>query len=486
MRRVFAFPLGWRLALSTAMLVVAGGVLAVELPIAVQGVGPYYRLSLSQEIHTHSGHADLHDLQVLNGAGIPVPFAWLPGELAPEQVFSQRLPVFAVPPAQTGQEGSATVLSLRLGPDGSIQLAAASGASAKPSSAGDWILDASGVKGAMVQLRLELAAGINGLFPFTLQASDDLQQWRTVDARGPLARLQAQGMQIEKLAADLHGLRARYLRLKFQMPTAMPRLLSAHVDSVQRAEVAPTLQWSAPILPSRCEAYHCDYVLPANTPADSLRINLAQINTLTPITVSGMRPAVVPRPHGHRNPLYVLRHKRDKPLPASDTSLRWLASTLAYRLASPQGAPTEEVVAPDVPLDGGAYTVLRLAMPSPVQRLGATAPAISLGTYPRSLVFLAQGAGPFRLGWSSDTPSAVLPLKTLVPRYRSGQPVAADEARLELPAPALAPVASKPATDAVAGATPSKPLWLWATLALALLLLAGMAWSLFHSMRQPK
>ena len=466
------------------MLAVAGGALSLELPIAVQGVGPYYRLPLSQAVHPHSRHPDLHDLRVLNAAGIPVPFAWLPGELAPEQVFSARLAVFAIPGTPTGQEQSSLPLSLRLGPDGSIRLAAAPGAGKSASEAGDWILDASKVKGAMVQLRLELAEGANGLFPFTLQTSDDLQQWRFVNAPGPLVRLQAQGMRIERLAADLHGLRAKYLRLKFQQPTAKPRLLGAHVDSVQRADASPVLQWSAPILPSRCEALHCEYVLPANTPADSLRISLAQLNTLTPITVSGLRPAVAPLQRGHRNPLYVLRHKRDRPKAPSDPALHWMASTLAYRLAAPQGAPTDELVAPDVPLDGRVYTGLRLAMPSPVPHLGPTPPAIFLGTYPRSLVFLAQGAGPFRLGWSSDIPSAMLPLKTLVPGYRSGQAIAVDQASVELPAPSPSPAAQPPIAPGAVGTTQSKPFWLWAILGLGLLMLARMAWSLLRTMRQ--
>jgi len=360
-------------------------------------------------------------------------------------------------------------------------LAALQPAAAKPADSGDWILDASAVRGAMAQLRLEFGPGRNGLFDYTLQASEDLQRWRTVPVGGPLARLQAGGTQIERLAVDLQGLRARYLRLRFRTPAAVPPLQAAHVDSVQRAEQVPALQWSDAIAPTHCAEQACDYELPANTPVDSLRIRLSQPNTLAPVTVAGLRPASMPAYDAHRNPLYLLRHKRERST-ATPQPQHWLAGTVAYRLSA--AASPEELTAPDLPLGGGVYAGLRLSWQVPVQRLGADPPTVALGTYPRTLVFLAQGRGPFRLAWSASGPSGVLPLPTLVPAYKAGQVIAADEARLELPPGAAAP-AGAPAIRAAQGSEgQARPLWLWATLGLVLLLLAGMAWSLLRSLRQ--
>lgn len=468
-----------RLALPL-LLAMTGGVGAVEIPLTLQGAGPYYRLLVPAAVFPNARHADLHDLQVLNAAGVPVPYAWLRGELGPEQRLSQRVPVFAVPAVAPAQQGDAAAVTLRIGHDGQLQWAARQPAAVKPADSGDWILDASAVRGAMTQLRLEFAPGRNGLFDYTVQASADLQRWRAVPVRGPLARLQAEGTQIERLAVDLQGLRARYLRLRFRTPAAVPPLRAAHVDSVQRAEQVPALQWSDAIAPTHCAERACDYELPANTPIDSLRIGLAQPNTLAPVTVAGLQPASTPPYDVHRNPLDVLRHKRERS--AAPPPPHWLASTVAYRLSA-AGRP-EELTAPDLPLGAGVYAGLRLSWQVPVQRLGADPPTIALGTYPRALVFLAQGGGPFRLAWSAGGPSGVLPLPTLVPAYQVGQVIAADEARLELPPGAAAPAGAQGIQAARGAEGQARPLWLWATLGLVLLLLAGMAWSLLRSLRQ--
>lgn len=479
--------LPWRRAVGVGLLMIAAHGLAVELPLALQGQGPYFRLALPAQVLPYSRHADLRDLQVLNGAGVPVPFAWLPEELASPQVASRRVPVFALPPEPGGQETSSATLGLRVGPDGQIQVAVVNGAKTPSGATRDWLLDTSAVQGSMAQLRLSLPQGVTGLFPFTLQASEDLQSWRTMTTQGTLLRLRSEGTQIERLSVDLHGARARYLRLKFQSTGAPPQLAGAQVDNLQKVDVVPALQWSEALRATHCEPRYCEYVLPANTPIDALRISLAQANTLVPVTVSGSRPpasAAAPR-FGHRNPLYVLRHKRETPPPASDVNHHWLAHTVAYRLATTRDGVADEALSPELPMNGGVYTALRLTFASPVDRLGAAPPSIAIGSYPRSLVFLAQGGPPFRLAWSSDSPSALLPISTLVPRYRSGQAIAIDAALVQLPAQVAAQASAKSDPPSQPSEVRTRPVWLWVTLGLALVLLSGMAWSLFRSMRKP-
>ncbi|MDZ4355628.1 MAG: DUF3999 family protein, partial [Variovorax sp.] len=115
---------------------------------------------------------------------------------------------------------------------------------------------------------------------------------------------------------------------------------------------------------------------------------------------------------------------------------------------------------------------------------------------PRTLVFLAQGSAPFSLAWRAATdkgtvqgvvPGAPLALSTLIPGYAADKPVAADGASVTLPvaaveaavaAAALAPVPETAPHD------PSRKWWLWGALGGGLLLLAGMAWSLFASLRK--
>ncbi len=75
------------------------------------------------------------------------------------------------------------------------------------------------------------------------------------------------------------------------------------------------------------------------------------------------------------------------------------------------------------------------------------------------------------------------PLGTLIPDYTPGQAVLADPASVVLAAAATQPPSV--AVDGAKGTTadPRKP-WLWFALLLGLLLLAGMAWSLFQSFQK--
>ena len=120
-----------------------------------------------------------------------------------------------------------------------------------------------------------------------------------------------------------------------------------------------------------------------------------------------------------------------------------------------------------------------------------------MGAVPRTLVFLAQGAAPFSLAWRSAPeavgtlegaePGAPLALSTLIPGYAADKPVSADDASVELPlmsvAAAVAPAAQVPAAPVQES---SRKWWLWGALGAGLLLLAGMAWSLFASLRKEK
>jgi uncharacterized membrane protein len=169
--------------------------------------------------------------------------------------------------------------------------------------------------------------------------------------------------------------------------------------------------------------------------------------------------------------------------------------TVVYRLAQAGGETRSPVLA----LDGAVYSRLRLRTAGPVSLLGATPPTMAVGATPRTLAFLAQGGAPFSLAWNAafDTgttgavegaaPGAPLALSTLVPGHAADTPVVADEASVTLPVAAV----EAGVTGAGPSALPetvrqdsSRKWWLWGVLGAGLLLLAGMAWSLFASLRK--
>jgi hypothetical protein len=487
------------LALAAAVTVSAAQAQPVTTaPIALQGAGPYHRLTLPLAIYSRAAYGDLRDLRVRNAAGHAVPYAWLRNETAAPRTASQEVPIFALPGSAAGTASGDAALAFSVRPDGSLALDSKAAANRKANDdATQWLIDVSQVKGNLLQARFEVAPDARGLFAFRLEASDDLRQWRPVGAEEQLVRLAHGGQTIERLAVDLGNLRTRFLRLRWSDPQHGVPLTKVDIDSVQEVEPVAPLEWSGALKPERCAADYCDYLLPRGLPVQSLRIDLADINTLAQVGVSGLLDAApasaTPQQPVPRNPLYALRHQQRRSVPSSvGPGEVPLVDTVVYRLAQAGGEARSPVLA----LDGAAYSRLRLRTAGPVSVLGATPPTIAVGATPRTLVFLAQGGAPFSLAWNAapDTgtvegavPGAPLALSTLIPGYAADKPVVADEASVALPvaaveaavtAAALAPIPDAARQD------PSRKWWLWGALGIGLLLLAGMAWSLFASLRK--
>ncbi len=460
--------------------------------ISLEGAGPYHRLTLPSALYGRAAYSDLRDVRVRNAQGQPVPFAWLDTAAPNQAVVSQKAPLFALPSKGPAQDDG--VLGIRLRADGTLALAKV-GAQPAAGASAQWFIDVSQIRGSLLQARFALAAGTQGLFAFELEASDDLRQWRSVGRNEQLLQLDQGGQKLERLSVDLGQIRAKYLRLRWSDAAQSAVLAGVEIDSISSTEAAVQTEWSGAIAPERCAADYCDYRLPRGMPAHGVRINLAQTNTLAEVKISGMwdAPPAPSKPeetrHHHRNPLHALhaRHHRSGSAPVAQApdEVHQL-STVVYRLAQPKG----DAQSPALALDAAVYQRLRLRTAGPIAVLGATPPTINVSTSLRSLVFLAQGQAPFSLAWSASADAAelsgpALRLAVLFPNYRSDQPITASGAAVDLrplavvsaAPPASAPMAKPgPVTD-------DKPhkVWLWAALAGGLLLLAGMAFSLFKS-----
>ena len=462
-----------------------------QATISSPGQGPFYRLNLPVTIYPTAAHVDLRDVRVRNASGNLVPYAWLHNEVPTPQITSNVVGFYpmAARANSGGNEQSDLSLEFKQNADGSllnIRTKAAQTKSAKPVQ-GDSIIDVSQIKGGLLQLRFELDETAEGLFPLRIEASDDLRQWRNISGDEQISVLKRQGAKIEKLNVDLYGSRAKFLRLRWLDAAPALSIKSITIDSVQQNEVQAPLQWSAAIKAASCAENYCDYLLPLNTPLDSLRINLSEPNTLASITVSGQLPTRVGEDYPRRHhPLYVLRHKRQPPENATAAQII-LAHAVSYRLTLSNGEARSENLA----MDGGIYTHLRLQTQGPISMLGQIAPSIEVASTPPSLLFLGRGSAPFSLTWGVDDKQGnTLALATLVPGYQADKPVDADDASVQIPLAVVStnavPVKNTELSAQEKSAKEGKKLWLWAALAGGLVLLAGMAWSLFKGMAKPE
>ena len=460
---------------------------AQQTTISLVGDGPYYRLTLPTTIYAGVAHTDLRDVRIRNADGGLTPYAWIANETTEAQIQSHKLAIFPIKRGESDSAAKPTDLSLEFkqNADGSL-LSIKTKTPAVSEGKSDWIIDASRIDGCLLQARFVLEENAEGLFPVRIEVSDDLHHWRMINSNEQLAILKRADQKIERLQIDLGGIRAKYLRLRWRDRDAASAIQSVTIDSLQHDEVLTPMQWSAPIAATTCGENHCDYLTPAKTPIDSLRISLSDANSLASVTLLGQMatPNTYPSRH-HRNPLYILRHKR--PLSTDGTPAgQWIpfAQTVVYRLKQ----ANSELRSDDLAMDGKLYTRVRLQTQGPISLLGQTPPRIEVASIPRSLIFLGRGSPPFTLHWGVDEKQGqALPLATLIPAYRPEAPITASSATVDIALPKPDTNSTQNKEEAKAKAPkPAQKWWLWAALTGGLLLLAGMAWSLFKAMGKPE
>jgi hypothetical protein len=449
------------------------------LPLALAGAGPYYTLAVSLQARQLAASSSLGDLRVRNGAGETMAFAWtdatLPPPLAPQRVPA-RLYKVPLPPA-----------------------AAASATDGLPRQA--WIVDARDSSNDLLRLDLGLEHDTQGVYTLSIEASDDLQHWRTLQEDAQLVQLQALPQvgaagtlatlaEREHLSAngiDLDNVPARYLRLTTAPRSAIPPLVSATVTRAPHRPAPPPLEWSASIAATGCEATSCDYPLPRNTPIAALQITPADVDTIGQVMVMGQMDAarVPPRRHSLlHGPLHALRLKAERA--PTQAGMAWDSAALAnvYWLTQASGAP--DLHSAPVRLGDAEWHTLRLETFGPITQLGHSAPTIRIGVRQRQLVFIARGAGPFTLARAAPAePTTAMALAALMPDH--GADAALPEATATVVLVAAAPASAAPSTLAPArdAPAPSRTPWLWAALLAGLALMGGMAWSLLRKPAAP-
>jgi hypothetical protein len=449
-----------------------------SLPLRLDGSGPYYTLAIDSRARQLSAATDLGDLRVRNAAGETMAFAWVEAPL----------------PVPVPRQAPARLYKVPLAP-----VAASASDAAADAPRQSWIVETHAGDDDLLRLELALERGTQGVYTLRIEASDDLQHWRTLQEDAQLVQLQAMPQvgatgtlaplaQREHLDADgidLDNVHARYLRLTTAPRSSIPPLVSATlVRAPHRAPPAP-LEWSEPIAPLGCEASSCDYPLPRNAPVAAVQILPADVDTIAQVMVlgriDGSRRATPHHSLVHGS-LHALRLKARHSTEPAGGAWEGGPAVNVYWLSQAGGAP--DLHSPPVHLPAAPWQALRLETFGPLSQLGHTAPTIRVGVRQRQLVFLARGAGPFVLARApADDRSAPMPLADLTPgRDAEGALPAAFAVIVQAIPPMMAASASHPPSPP-SPARPSNAPWLWAVLLAGLALMGAAAWSLLR--RQP-
>ncbi|SIR47229.1 DUF3999 domain-containing protein [Pseudomonas sp. A214] len=419
---------------------------AHQVPLALSGEGPWYRLALPLEIQLQARQTDLSDLRVFNAAGQAQAYALVRETARSRENSTTDVKWFPLYNAADDNERAPSVRVQSSANGTLVQVQPSSRLEAGEEELRGWLLDASAIKAPLQQLILDWTSERDGFQRFTIEASDDLQHWQAW-GEGQVARLTFADERVEQHEVSLPGQPARYLRLLWESPSSAPVLTSAQLQSGSRESLPLPLVWSQPLAGSTTKAGQYTWQLPMGLNVEQVQVELSQANSLAPVTLAGRR----------------------------ESSQPWqsLGSGLLYRLTQ----NGQDVLQNQLQLSGQTVQQLKLTVDERGGGLGAQAPALRFAVRPTQVVFLARGEGPYSLALGNATMKAAsLPLATLVPDYKPSRLATLGTATLSGAATSTPVTAATPATVE----TNWKKIGLWAVLLISVLVLAAMALSLLR------
>jgi hypothetical protein len=458
MSTVFSRAALRRVVVAAALTVAAAGAVAEEradyrtqVPLTLSGEGPWYRLEVPMALRLAAHFGDLRDLRVFNAEGEAQAYALTLGSAEQSETSTATavkwFPLYSAVDAPAGApsvrvERTTTGTIVQVGPE-------AVTSTDKQQVLRGWLLDASALDAPLNKLSLDWTSEQDGFQRFSIEASDDLQTWTRWDD-GQIARLAFADERLEQRDTTLPGQRARYLRLLWLAPQKAPVLISAELFSTSQSSVPAPLSWSDALPTTQVKDGEYSLDLPVPLPLELLRVELAQANTLAPVSVSTRR----------------------------DSKDNWqpLARGLLYRL--PENG--KDVVHDELQLPGQWVQHLRLQVDPRGGGLGKGAPTVKVGLRATQLVFLARGTPPYVLALGNANGKAnTLPLTTLIPGYDDKRLAKLGVAKAG-EAVAIAPTA---ATATAAASVDWQRYGLWAVLLVGVALLVGMALSLLRAQK---
>ena len=427
-----------------------------QAPIELQGPGPYYELTLPIEAHLAAHFPDLRDMRVLNAQGEAVPFSTIRGQSRTEQAVEQSQVAWFPLYSATATPDAVPEIRVERRADGTV-------VSVKGTESGDaggrklrgYLLDLSQNKHALHKLELDWDPAATGFQLLSVEASDDLQHWRSWLGSAQLARLEFNGERIERNQIELPGGRADYLRLTWREPQVAPALRSVTLTSGTSTERPAPLAWSAAMPPARAGEGEYEWELPRRLPVEQLRISLPQVNVLAPVEVWGRDDA------------------------RANASWRLLARTVLYRLQ----IDGKEWQQNEIVLSGQPVKSIRLKLDARSGGLGSDKPSLSVALTSRQVLFLARGDGPFLLAVGNpQAKAAELSPATLIPGYGTANALPISTARLGTMEPAQG-AAAQPQRDAGPVSLNWRTATLWAVLLMGIGTVGAMA---VYLLRQTK
>jgi len=412
---------------------------AYATPLTLQGEGPVYELSLPLEVYRSVGYT-LADVRVFNGAGEPVSYA-LTAARAPETSLAKpiTLPLF---PLRGDEAANLNAIKVYLDRGKAVvSMQAGASKTGQPHTITAYILDAREVAGSIQSLELSWADDAATFSTrVSVSTSDDLGQWRDVSA-APIASLEFNGRHLLQQRIEFAAQRAKYWRIAWPAELADVQLTQVQAQVAREVNEPTRIQLDVMGAVANDRERTFDYVLPVQARIDRFNVQFPQRNTYAGIETYA-------------------RNKSDQPW-------RLIANSGMYELAGK--TPLRNA---DIAIGSVTDRYWRLVVNDDI---GSGVPVLQIAWMPYNLSFIARGEPPFELAYgNAAAASAATPIDVLLGQHHE---LGTSVALLGKPV-----TVAGPAALAVMHPRDWKTWILWAVLALAIAVLARMAFGLSRQM----
>lgn len=425
---------------------------AASFNLDATGSEPLYQTTLTKEAYQASHRDYLEDMTILNAAGEQVPYAILPDEvLNPTKNLgeSQPLKIFKI---QNGAKKANNQINIDLKQNGNTSINLTNNQAAQEPKVG-YLFDLGKKHPILKKIKVDWQGAEGKLIAMQAFTSNNLKDWTNI-GQSVLFKNTSDGQTILQNTIEPYAFtEERYLQLR-----------PSEIDDVDFKLISVSAEYSKahnPILPqlwhtltqlnreqAQSGIINIDFESAARYPANYLRIDLPELNTITNVQV-------------------LARNQSDAP---------WepIISAPIYRL-NKQGRDT---VNPDIKINPKIARFWRLQFNQSQGGIGAESPTLTIGWLTKTVIWNARGKAPYTIRFGNNTPTAnMVSISNLIPDYTP-------EKIKTIPVANLSTVNNEPEDKNVNPwvTAPDYKRWLlWAGLALGVLLLAGMAYSLSKS-----
>ncbi|HOY69603.1 MAG TPA: DUF3999 domain-containing protein [Methylotenera sp.] len=436
---------------------------AASFQIDKVGNEPLYQSILPVEVYQASRSHHLQDLTFTNAAGEQVPYTLFEDEeLHPQSEISRNSQMLVAHPVTESQLDNAAALHIQLNQTGQHSTVDIQTNAASNTKKFAYLIDAGVKHPAFKALKIDWEGNEGKLLSFEVLASDNLKDWHSLGS-GVLIKVASDSL-IQNTIEISGDDTSRYLQIRpTDADATIIKQVRAEYLTVRSADRAMHVQKVDFIGREQDQNNHVinlDFEAQGRYPVQYLRVELPQLNTVT-------------------SARFYVRNKLSEPW-------QYLTTSSLYRIEKDGKLRAN----PDVQLNTTIARYWRMQFDEANGGLGADNPSLSLAWRPHTAVWNARGNSPFKLN-IGDNPKVVnfVDIQGLIPDYKIEKVLQLPKANVGIAMDENASTSantSRHKQDAWSTAPDYKSWLLWAGLALGVLLLAGMAYSLLKTDNQEK